>query len=108
MANPKPYRKEDSGDIMLYLGSRDVFLTPGNYRYKIKYRASNQIGFYDDYDEIYWNALGNDIQFNVEKVTASLRLPEGVDIIKQSAYVGSQGQQGQEFTVTEERGVPAL
>ncbi|MCB0689541.1 MAG: DUF2207 domain-containing protein, partial [Saprospiraceae bacterium] len=54
----EPYHTESNGDLMMYLGSRDVFLSPGNYQYKIKYRVPDQIGFFDDYDEIYWNAIG--------------------------------------------------
>lgn len=101
---PESYRLESSGDQILYIGRRDVFLNPGTYRYKIKYKVPHQIAFFDDYDEIYWNAIGNDISFLVEKATASLRLPEGAEIIQKAAYVGRQGQQGQEFTVTEEQG----
>ncbi len=95
---PEPYLSEDGGDLILYLGSQDVFLSPGVYKYKIKYRVPNQIAFYEGYDEIYWNALGNDIRFNVEQASVSIVLPNDISIVQESAYLGYQGDQGNEFT----------
>lgn len=99
----EPYHTEDSGDLMLYMGEKDVFLSPGIYSYKIKYRVSGQIGFYDDYDEIYWNAIGNDVQFNVESASCRVLLPEDTKVIQESAYLGYTGEKSTDFT-TERQG----
>ncbi|MBK8501224.1 MAG: DUF2207 domain-containing protein [Saprospiraceae bacterium] len=102
---PEPYRKESNNGLMLYLGSADVFLNPGVYQYKIKYQVPDQIGFFDDYDELYWNAIGNDVEFNIEKASCRVSVPSGAEIVQQAAYVGAYGQQSQEYTVTNEGSV---
>jgi uncharacterized membrane protein YgcG len=101
----EPYHQESSGqNLMLYLGSQDVLLDHGVYSYKIKYRVPDQIGFFEDYDEIYWNAIGNDVLFEVEKASCRVRVPVGAKVIQQAAYLGAYGQTDQEFTMTDEGG----
>ncbi|MCB0664310.1 MAG: DUF2207 domain-containing protein [Saprospiraceae bacterium] len=98
----EPYHREEHGDIMLYLGSRDVLLQPGTYQYKIKYRVPDQITFWDDYDEIYWNAIGNDVEFEVENASCRVKVPAGARVIQESAYTGRYGHQEDATTMTNE------
>lgn len=101
----EPYHREDNGDIMLYLGSRDILLQPGKYQYKIKYRVPDQITFWDEYDEIYWNAIGNDVLFMVENASCRVRIPAGAEVIQEAAYMGQYGQQGSDYRMTDEGSV---
>ncbi|MEL6923585.1 MAG: DUF2207 domain-containing protein, partial [Bacteroidota bacterium] len=102
----EPYlREEQGGDLMLYIGQREVLLEPGEYSYEIKYRVPNQIGFYDDYDEIYWNAVGTDVRFPVEKASCRVHIPEGASIIQQAAYTGGYSSVGDNYTTRFEDGV---
>ena len=88
----EPYFMEGNGDDeVLYIGSRDVFLKPDIYTYEIKYHLPNQIAFYDDFDEFYWNAIGTDVQFKIENASCSFRIPEGIELLQQSAYTGKFG-----------------
>ncbi|MBT8221492.1 MAG: DUF2207 domain-containing protein, partial [Bacteroidia bacterium] len=80
-----------NGGLMLYLGEEDVLLPHGVYSYLIKYRVPHQIGFYEDYDEIYWNAIGHDVEFNVELASCNVQLPDGVVMLQNAAYVGRFG-----------------
>ena len=98
----EPYREADEGGLMLYLGQRDVILNPGVYQYKIKYRVPNQIGFFDTYDEIYWNAIGHDVQFEIEQASCRVMLPAGADLVQEAAYTGAYGQQGEAFSAKRE------
>lgn len=96
----EPYHTESQGNgIVMYLGYPDVFLEPGDYTYTIVYSVKDQIGFYDDYDEIYWNAVGTENQVPTDRASCEVILPKGTDVIQQSAYVGSRGKSDQDFTV---------
>ncbi len=98
---PEPYHTESSGDqLTVYFGKSDIFLNPGTYRYKITYKVKGQIGFYENYDEIYWNAVGNKSSFSIDKVSASVRLPSGAQLIQESAYVGAEGETSDDYTVS--------
>ncbi|MDX1586214.1 MAG: DUF2207 domain-containing protein [Balneolaceae bacterium] len=102
----EPYHTESQGNgIVLYLGSRDVYLEPGDYTYTIQYHVNDQIGFYDDYDEIYWNAVGTKNQVSTERATCEVVLPEGTEVIQQAAYVGSRGEKDQDFRVQQDGNV---
>ena len=87
----EPFKKESSRDLILYLGDQNTFLDPGVYQYKIRYRVPDQIGFFEDYDEIYWNAIGQDVIFPIDHATCSVKLPAGAEVVQESAYVGSYG-----------------
>ena len=41
------------GYLKIYVGNKDIILTPGDYKYEIQYKTENQIGFFDKYDEVY-------------------------------------------------------
>ena len=98
----EPYKNESAnGGRMLYIGHKDVFLDPGIYTYEIVYRVPGQIGFYDEYDEIYWNAIGNEVQFPVDRASCEVILPEGTDAVQQAAYIGYAGEQGTDFSFSQ-------
>lgn len=86
------YRSErNSRDLVLYLGSKDKILDPGVYTYEITYTSLNQIGFFEEYDELYWNVIGNNVIFPVRKFSASVYLPVGAEYLQGSCYTGSTG-----------------
>ena len=89
----------------LYIGRKDVFLKPGTYTYKITYESSGQLGFFKDFDELYWNATGNGWSFVIERAEAAVVLPTGAEVLNTAAYTGRVGDKGQHFTTTlSERG----
>ena len=47
----------------------------GEHRYVIRYRTTRQLGRFDGYDELYWNATGNGWQFPIDVAEARIRLP---------------------------------
>ena len=103
--DPEPFHKaEGDQSIILYIGQQDVLLDPDVYIYRIKYRATDQIAFYDDYDEIYWNAIGHKNQLPADQASVSLYMPPGAEMIQQSAYTGRYGATGENYTVNEELG----
>ncbi len=81
------------------IGSADAFLEHGLHIYEIKYSTTRQLGFFEDYDELYWNATGNGWTFPIDNATAIVRLPPGASIVQHQAYTGHQGESGRDFTV---------
>jgi uncharacterized membrane protein YgcG len=87
--------------VRVYIGRKDVVLTPGVYRYEIHYQTDRQLGFFEQHDELYWNATGNGWNFPIKQAGASIKLPSRVDInaLETDAYTGPQGASGKNFSV---------
>ncbi len=98
---PEDYHSEDlSNGVRIYLGRKDVFLNPGPYTYRITYTTNRQLGFFKDFDELYWNVTGNGWTFGIEKASASVQLPEGAaaNVREVDAYTGYTGEKEKNFT----------
>lgn len=78
---------------IIYIGDPDLELSPGTYRYTISYRVSRMIGFFDSFDELYWNVTGTGWKFAIDSVYAHVTLPPAATIASSqlSAYGGSRG-----------------
>lgn len=85
----EPYTVEKAGDnIDVYIGDSDKLLTPGLYEYQIVYESYRHIGFFDEYDELYWNVTGNDWVFDILEASATITLPGGSEAISHACYTG--------------------
>ena len=83
------YHTENTdSDFGIYFGNKDIILQPGVYEYELTYKTSDQIGFFDKYDEFYWNVNGTLWDFAVDEISAKVTLPEGAEIIQNSCYTG--------------------
>ncbi|MDA6070719.1 DUF2207 domain-containing protein [Flavobacterium sp. AC] len=69
------FTKEESGDWKIYIGNKDLELQSGIYDYEISYTAPFQIGYFDQYDELYWNVTGNGWNLPIDKATCEISLP---------------------------------
>lgn len=95
---PEPYRVESvPKGKRIYLGRPDFFLAPGVYTYTIRYRTTRQLGFFPDFDELYWNVTGNAWTFPLDRVEAAVVLPPGAAVRQYTAYTGVTGARGQDF-----------
>jgi uncharacterized membrane protein YgcG len=83
----------------VYMGRKEAILDPGEYTYILVYETDRQLGFFSEFDELYWNVTGNDWKFPIEKASATIHLPEGVGgkVLSTSAYTGPKGAKGQDF-----------
>lgn len=95
--------KNDLNNIKIYIGQESVFLKKGTYTYQITYRTGRQLGFFDDFDELYWNVTGNDWEFAIEKVRATIELPSGALMNNFAGYTGFQGEAGMDFSFQENK-----
>lgn len=85
-------------------GSADVFLDNGQHVYEITYRTTRQLGYFADYDELYWNVTGNSWAFPIERAEAIIRLPPGATIRQHALYTGRQGESGGDAQVLQSTG----
>ena len=89
--------------VRIRIGSSNVTLTRGQHEYVIRYRTTRQIGFFRDYDELYWNATGNGWTFTIDQAEARITLPSAVPFKQSAFYTGPQGAQGKDATVVEQQ-----
>ena len=97
---PEPYHTERrSNGVRLYIGDKDVFIPKGQHVYTIDYRTNRQLGFFEGFDELYWNVTGNGWDFEIERAGARVHLPEGARVLEHAGYTGRQGETGQDFRI---------
>jgi uncharacterized membrane protein len=98
--NSEDYHTESiSNGLRVYCGRSDFYLPAGYYTYSIKYKTDRQIGYFDKFDELYWNVTGNGWDFLIERVTATVILPVPVsgDDLKLYGYTGPSGGKGSDY-----------
>ncbi|MBV9046579.1 MAG: DUF2207 domain-containing protein [Alphaproteobacteria bacterium] len=94
------YTTEDiDNGVRAKIGSADSFVSTGPHVYVLTYMTARQIGFFDKYDELYWNVTGNGWIFPIDYAGATIHLPKGTRILPSySFYTGRQGDTGQDAT----------
>jgi uncharacterized membrane protein YgcG len=103
---PVPYGLETIGNgLRVRIGSADVTVPRGPHRYVIAYTTDRQIGFFDGFDELYWNATGNGWQFAIDRAEAIIHLPPGASVLRTASYTGPQGATGTNARVVDEGNV---
>lgn len=88
------------GSQRVYMGNRGAMIDPGRHLFELTYKTDHQIGYFEDFDEIYWNATGNLWDFPIQKAVAIVRLPTGAKVLQHAAYTGPQGSTDQNFTTS--------
>ena len=89
--------KDASNGKKVYIGRKNVQLKPGTYTYTITYKTNRQLGYFDDFDELYWNVTGNGWSFAIEHASAVVKLPPGAEILEFTGYTGPYGSQRKDF-----------
>ncbi|HEY6256793.1 MAG TPA: DUF2207 domain-containing protein [Xanthobacteraceae bacterium] len=89
--------------VRVRIGRAEVNLSTGPHEYVIRYRTTRQIGFFTDYDELYWNATGIGWTFAIDSAEARITLPENVPLRQTAFYTGPQGGRGQDASIVEQR-----
>ena len=89
----EPYAIEKSGNAFrIRIGDKKVFLDRGPHHYEIVYNVKNQVRYFDDYDELYWNVTGTYWAFPIDHAIARIRLPDGAQATRKAGYTGGYGQ----------------
>ena len=90
------------GGVRVRIGSADSDVAHGAHRYVIHYRTTRQIGHFPDFDELYWNATGNDWKFPIDRAEARITLPSPSRFTRKASYTGPAGATGSMARVTSE------
>lgn len=94
---PEEFKAEKDGESRkIYIGSGNITLEPGIYNYDITYQSRGHVGFFDTYDELYWNVTGNEWGFEIEKASATIHFPAGAQLNNTSCYTGAVGSKSQD------------
>jgi uncharacterized membrane protein YgcG len=85
------------------IGSASRSVNTGTHTYVIRYRTTRQIGFFDGFDELYWNVTGNGWTFPIDLAEARINLPDKVEFTQSALYTGPQGARGQDARIVEQQ-----
>ncbi|NOR18682.1 MAG: DUF2207 domain-containing protein, partial [Xanthomonadales bacterium] len=91
---PEPFHTESrSNGIRIYIGSAEHMLEHGVHEYRLQFSTNRQLGFFRDYDELYWNVTGNGWVFPIDHASTNIELPDNVqtDKMRTDFYTGPQG-----------------
>ncbi|MDQ3477672.1 MAG: DUF2207 domain-containing protein [Pseudomonadota bacterium] len=89
--------------VRIKIGDPNTYVPVGEHRYEIRYRTTRQLGRFEDFDELYWNATGNGWQFPIDVAEARIRLPVPAKFGRRAAYTGAQGSTESSAEVVDER-----
>ncbi|HEX8257866.1 MAG TPA: DUF2207 domain-containing protein [Allosphingosinicella sp.] len=100
----EPWAREGlSNGVRIRIGDADVLLDPGEHVYVIRYRTTRQLGFFDTFDELYWNATGTGWTFPIDVAEAVIRLPSPAAFGDRAVYTGPEGSTARYAEVVAER-----
>jgi hypothetical protein len=100
----EPYTVEGLGNgVRVQIGRAEAYVPLGPHEYSIRYRTTRQVGFFTEFDELYWNATGNGWTLPIEVAEARITLPEPVPFRQTAFYTGPQGARGSDAAVVENR-----
>ena len=92
-----------SNGVRVKVGDPDKYVDVGEHRYVLHYRTTRQIGFFKDFDELYWNVTGNGWIFPIDVAEAHIRLPEPVRLGQRATYTGPQGSTSTNAEIVDEK-----
>ena len=98
-ADTKYHTERSSDKLEVYIGDAEALLRAGEYDYTIAYESYGHIGFYDDFDELYWNVTGTEWIFPIEQASAAITLPGAAKAIQTNFYTGVKGATGKDCRV---------
>ncbi len=88
-----------SGGKRIKIGDKDIQLQPGIHKYIIRYHTARQLGFYDVFDELYWNVTGNGWPYSIQNAVVKIHLPSGAIISKTALYTGIEGSNASDAAI---------
>ncbi len=94
---PEPWFTERRANgVRVNTGNDDLLPVPATHSYSLRYRTTRQLGFFDDHDELYWNAIGTGWDFAIDGGRIEVRLPQEVpvDALSVDGWTGAQGTRG--------------
>ncbi len=98
---PEPFHTQlQMNGIRVYLGEKNTLLDTGEHTYTLAYRTDRQVGFFNGYDELYWNVNGNGWELPLDQVSVTVTVP-GVPparLTAMNAWTGPKGSTEKDYT----------
>ena len=93
-----------SNGLRIEMGGSEP-IAPGEHTYELTYEVNRGLGFFSDYDELFWNVTGNAGQLPIQVATATVHLPKGIaqEAILLDGYTGRLGSAETDFTASADR-----
>src|SRR5699024_6250769 len=102
MRNGKPenfWTENNDGYVEIFTGSVDNvvdnYLDKGQHTFIIHWQSKNHVRSFENYDELYINAIGHNWRLPINDAIVTLNLPESVEAIQSTAYYGAEGRTDQ-------------
>lgn len=83
---------ENGQFLRIYLRDMNSTLSAGQHTFLLQYDITQQIGFFEDQDELMWNVTGSGWD-GIENSLCIVLAPEGTKFINQKAWIGLRGGQ---------------
>ena len=97
---PEPWFTERvSNGVRVNTGNDDFLPVPAEHVFTLRYRTNRQLGFFEQHDELYFNAMGHSSSLRVDggRVTARLPAPVPVAEMELDGFTGREGGRGRAF-----------
>ncbi len=93
------HSKHLGNGVRIYIGDAKQRINKGVHRYEITYTTNRQLGFFQDFDELYWNVTGSHWDFPIKQASARVHLPARVDAqdLRLTGYTGPRGSTNREL-----------
>ena len=105
----EPFANTDKNNAtQIRIGDADYFLQRGQHNYVITYEVKNEVRYFDEFDEVYWNAIGTYWKFPIEHANAVISFPQTISPLEINCYTGRHGsaqsdcamsREGQNFNI---------
>jgi hypothetical protein len=100
-----------NGNLMLKIGEADIMIT-GVHDYSINYTVQRAINYFDDHEELFWNATGNGWEVPIEQATVMISGPGAFSqgSLQPACYTGAYGSTAQlcSISANDEKSVTAV
>jgi uncharacterized membrane protein YgcG len=93
------FTEQHANGVRINTGNDDLLPVPADIAYTLRYRTTRQLGFFEGFEELYWNAIGHGWIFPIERGSVEVRLPAPVPAqdLRFEAYTGAQGERGRAY-----------
>ena len=88
----EPFAKNNNDNAkQIRIGDPEYFLPRGVHDYVITYEVKNEVRYFEDFDEVYWNAIGTYWRFPMDKASAKISFPQSIAPLELNCYTGRRG-----------------
>lgn len=70
--------RNDGGNRVVKIGDPDVYIS-GKHVYRITYNVEGAFNSFEEYDELYWNAIGSGWEFPIKESKVTVRAPGEIE-----------------------------